>query len=170
MFGILKRLKELEKNMQRINADHNALVSRIDNPVIRVQLDKFAFMPGKAHEEDAGYDIFTPIDFEVKPHNSFTIRTGVHMCCEIGNVLFIKSKSGLNVKASITSEGVVDAGYTGEIQVKLYNNSNKIMSFHRGNKITQIVPLVIPQNPVLIRVDELGKTDRGKNGFGSTGV
>ena len=70
--------------------------------------------------------------------------------------------------ATITSEGVVDVGYTGSICVKLYNHGDISYAIHRGDKISQlvIVPVVIP--PIKI-VDSLEDTERGDQGFGSTG-
>ncbi len=78
------------------------------------------------------------------------------------------SKSGLNVHHDITSEGVIDVGYTGAIVVKLYNHGEIPYFVKKGDKISQlvIVPVVIP--PLEI-VDELEDTERGDGGFGSTG-
>lgn len=80
----------------------------------------------------------------------------------------IKSKSGLNVYGGIVCEGVIDAGYTGSIKVKLYNLEGYNTVFKPGAKIAQLVilPIVTPA-PKL--VDEFAKTERGDNGFGSTG-
>ena len=80
----------------------------------------------------------------------------------------MKSKSGLNVKHGITSEGVIDAGYTGSIVVKLYNNSGFDYTVHKGDKISQIVLLPI-FTPELEQVDKLEETERGAGGFGSSG-
>ena len=97
------------------------------------------------------------------------IDTGVHMFIPEGHVGFLKSKSGLNIKHNIVGEGVVDAGYTGSIRVKLYNFGKEPHSFERGNKIIQIVILPV-YLPWLERVYEIPETDRGDNGFGSTGA
>lgn len=80
----------------------------------------------------------------------------------------IKSKSGLNVKYGITSEGVIDAGYTGSIVVCLHNTSDYDYNFTAGDKISQLVILPII-TPTVKLVDEFPVTDRGDNGFGSTG-
>lgn len=81
---------------------------------------------------------------------------------------FLKSKSGLNVKYGITSEGVIDVGYTGSIMVKLYNHSDKPYRVRKGDKISQLVilPCLLPELEV---VDSLEETERGTGGFGSTG-
>ena len=129
---------------------------------MNIMLDKNAFMPERAHDLDAGYDLRTPIeDFE-------TIDTGVHVEIPKGYVGFLKSKSGLNIKDGIIGEGVIDAGYTGSIKVKLYNNSFSLKKFKRGDKIIQLVILPIFTSE-LQKVDKFAETERGDNGFGSTG-
>lgn len=86
-----------------------------------------------------------------------------------GYVGMIKSKSGLNVKHGIRAEGVIDAGYTGSIVVKLYNDSDKEHIFESGDKLTQLVIIPIPETQ-LVQVESFDtETDRGENGFGSTG-
>lgn len=80
----------------------------------------------------------------------------------------LKSKSGLNVRHGITSEGVIDEGYTGSIVVKLYNYTFDDYHVNIGDKISQLV--VIPVlTPDLEFVDELDGGERGNNGFGSSG-
>lgn len=135
---------------------------------MKVVLDDGAYMPERAHEADAGYDLRTPIDFDIYGRMNRTIDTGVHVEIPKGYVGFLKSKSGLNVKDNITGEGVIDAGYTGSIKVKLYNNGNSTKNFYKGDKIIQLVLLQI-YTPKLERVDSLEETERGNKGFGSTG-
>lgn len=135
---------------------------------MKVKLDEYAFPPERAHRQDAGIDIRTPAAFRIPPRGDFTIDTGVHVEIPYGYVGFLKSKSGLNVKHGITSEGVIDAGYTGAIVCKLYNNSDEWKCFDRGDKITQLVVLPIMMDDIEI-VNEIHGGDRGANGFGSTG-
>lgn len=136
--------------------------------ILKVKLDKGAFAPESAHKADAGYDLRTPALFAIGARDSVTIDTGVHVAIPEGYVGFLKSKSGLNVKFDITGEGVIDSGYTGSIRVKLYNNSNAVRFFERGDKIIQLVILPIAKPNIKI-VDSLEDTERGDNGFGSTG-
>lgn len=136
---------------------------------IKVMLDEGAKMPTKAHKSDAGYDIYAPEAFGVAPKHSWTVDTGVHMVIPEGYVGFLKSKSGLNIKHGLTGEGVVDAGYTGSIQVKLYNDSGAPYIFDKGDKVIQIVILPIPETE-LVQVDRLPETERGDCGFGSSGA
>lgn len=99
---------------------------------------------------------------------SRVIDTGVHIQLPHGYVGMPKSKSGLNVKYGITSEGVIDEGYTGQIKVKLYNHSDYPYAIERGDKITQLV--IIPCEYMDFDVvEELDDSERGGEGFGSTG-
>ena len=155
---------------------------------MKIMLDPVAKMPTRAHPWDAGLDLYTPVDavipaaetrYLVNPWNpgppllktfvgAATIDTGVHVEIPEGYAGFIKSKSGLNVKHGLTAEGVIDAHYTGSIAVKLYNHTPDAYHFKAGDKIAQLVilPCLLPE---LELVDSLEETDRGTNGFGSTG-
>ena len=136
---------------------------------IKVKLDTGAKMPTRAHEWDAGLDIYARETQTVPARGSAKFDTGVHVALPNGTTGFLKSKSGLNVNHGITSEGVIDAGYTGSIVVKLYNNSDVDYTVHAGDKISQLVilPVVIPE--CVVSVAGLEKTERGDGGFGSTG-
>lgn len=135
---------------------------------IKVVIDKGAYMPEYAHETDAGADLRSPVTAIVSAKDSVVIDTGVHMKIPNGYVGMIKSKSGLNVKHDITNEGVIDADYTGSIKLKLYNNGAKDYCILKGDKISQIVILPVCHG-TFQKVDSLEKTERGNNGFGSTG-
>lgn len=124
-------------------------------------------MPTKAHDTDAGFDLYSPKDFVVRCGGSAIVDTGVRILIEKGYVGMVKSKSGLNVNHGITCEGVVDAGYTGSIVVKLHSYQ-KTVHFKKGQKIAQIVFLPIPE-VYLELTDRFEETERGDNGFGSSG-
>ena len=136
---------------------------------VKVMLDPGALMPTRAHELDAGYDLYSTCDAVISPDASGVFDTGVHIQIPAGYVGFVKSKSGLNVKSGIQSEGVIDAGYTGSIRVKLYNHGAKAVQIKKGQKISQLVILPII-TPKLVLTDSLEETDRGNGGFGSTGA
>lgn len=135
---------------------------------MRIKLDTGAIIPTRAHETDAGLDLYAPNSATIEPRGAVCIDTGVHIELSPYTVGMVKSKSGLNVKHGITSEGVIDAGYTGSIRVKLYNHSDKPYTVNKGDKISQLVILPI-LTPDLEVVDELDETERGDGGFGSTG-
>jgi len=141
---------------------------------MRVKLDAGAYMPERAHILDAGFDIKTPVSITVPPYmasegpGKAVINTGVHVEIPKGYAGFIKSKSGLNLWDDILTTGLIDAGYSGQIVVKLYNHGSVEKHFDVGDKITQLV--IIPVfTPDLEAVEELADTERGANGFGSTG-
>ena len=125
-------------------------------------------MPERAHEWDAGLDLRAMENKLVPARGSAIFDTGVHVELAPFTAGFLKSKSGLNVKHNLTSDGVVDVGYTGSICVKLYNHGDTDYMVHRGDKISQFVVVDI-RIPHLKIVDELDETERGNNGFGSTG-
>ena len=136
---------------------------------MKIILDDGAKMPTRAHADDAGLDLYSRENMVIYPHSSATFDTGVHVEIPRGYVGMIKSKSGLNVKYGLTSEGVLDCGYTGSIGVKLYNHSSEAYTVAAGDKISQLVimPIIAPE---LELVKVFGtETERGDNGFGSTG-
>lgn len=135
---------------------------------MNIMLDSTALMPKRGHATDAGLDLLSPSDTVIPAKGSISIDTGVHIELPPNTAGFLKSKSGLNVKHGITSEGVIDVGYTGAIICKLYNNSNDDYKVRRGSKITQLVIVKI-ETPSLKVVDKFNKTERGEGGFGSTG-
>lgn len=135
---------------------------------LKVILDEGAFMPTRAHSTDAGLDLYSKVDAVIHPGFNLSFDTGVHIEIPAGYVGMIKSKSGLNIKYGVTSEGVIDAGYTGSMVVNLHNSGRNSVVINRGQKISQLVimPIVTPE---LELVDSLEETERGSNGFGSTG-
>ena len=133
---------------------------------MKIKLDKGAIAPTRAHPYDAGLDLYAMNDAVVDLQETFD--TGVHVEIPEGCVGFIKSKSGLMVKNNITTDGTIDSHYTGSIKVKLFNHGESSHLVQAGDKIAQlvIVPCMLPR---LELVDSLEQTDRGDDGFGSTG-
>lgn len=135
---------------------------------MKIKLEPWAIMPTRAYDTDAGLDLYATEDRVVPAHGSATFDTGVHVQLPPFTAGMLKSKSGLNVKHNITSDGVIDVGYTGSICVKLYNHGFDNFQVRKGDKISQlvIVDIFIPNLQI---VDDLEETERGNNGFGSTG-
>lgn len=139
--------------------------------IAKYWLEEGAIKPEKAHNTDAGFDIFNPDSSKIPPRGAITVDTGVHILIPDGYVGFLKSKSGLNVFHDLRGEGVIDAGYTGTIKVKIYSDSDDWYTFEKGDKLIQLVILPIPE----VELEELTdavfveKTERGTNGFGSSG-
>lgn len=136
---------------------------------MKVKLDEGAFKPIRAHKTDAGLDLFSKENKVIEPRESAIFHTGVHVQLPPSTAGVLVSKSGLNVKHNITSTGLIDEGYDGEIVVKLYNHGITPYRVSVGDKISQLVVIPVLYADVEI-VDSFGvKTDRGSNGFGSTG-
>ena len=140
---------------------------------MKVFLEEDAFMPTRAHQTDAGLDLRSRDgDFWLFPGQSYVFDTGVHIGLPKGTFGKIESKSGLNVSASVVScGGVIDEGYVGSIAVKLYNFGHESYHFQRGDKIAQLVimPYLAPEIEPVEDLRELGHSDRGSAGFGSSG-
>lgn len=140
-------------------------------PKMKIAIDEGAFLPVRAHETDAGLDLRAPYTVIVPAGGSAKIDTGVHIELPKGTTGFLKSKSGLNCKHGIVSEGVIDEGYTGSIVAKLYNHGTEDYAVRQGDKITQLVilPVVVPRETLVSRIKSKGKGTRGERGFGSSG-
>ena len=135
---------------------------------MKVQLDQGAYKPTRAHPEDAGYDLCAMFSQDVPPRGSVVCMTGVHVEIPEGHCGLLVSKSGLNVAEDMTTTGLIDSGYKGQITVKVYNHGNHYRHIMAGQKITQlvIVPCITEE---LEFVDRIGGGARGEHGFGSTG-
>ena len=135
---------------------------------MKVMLDDWAKMPTRAHEWDAGLDLYAMDDGYIRCNQSRTFDTGTHIEIPEGCVGLVKSKSGLMCNHGIITDGTIDAHYTGPIKVCLFNHGGSKYEVKAGDKIAQlvIVPCMLPK---LELVDSLEETDRGDNGFGSTG-
>lgn len=135
---------------------------------MRVKLDSGAFEPTRAYPTDAGLDIRAVRGETIPSGGAVTFHTGVHVELPPGTCGLLVSKSGLNVKDDITSTGLIDFSYSGEILVKLYNHGARDKIIRRGDKVSQLVVVPVITEPVEI-VKELDVKGRGNNGFGSTG-
>lgn len=135
---------------------------------MKIKLDPGAITPTRAHETDAGLDLYSPVWKIIRANDWEVIDTGVHVEIPYGYVGMITSKSGLMANEGITSRGTIDCGYTGSIKAVLFNHSQAGYIVEKGQKITQLVimPIITPD---LELVDRLEETDRGCSGFGSSG-
>lgn len=135
---------------------------------MKIVLEENAFMPVREHATDAGLDLRAMESCIVNAGGHALCRTGVHVQLPEGTCGVLVSKSGLNVKHDITSTGLIDEGYTGEIMVKLYNHGSHDFYIRAGEKISQLVIVPCRYEPIEV-VDVLEDSDRGDKGFGSTG-
>ncbi|PZV15980.1 MAG: dUTP diphosphatase [Pseudanabaena sp.] len=130
-----------------------------------------AQVPSYAHTGDAGADVYSVVEITLQPQHRAAIPTGLAVDIPIGYEIQVRSKSGLALKHGITvlnSPGTVDAGYRGEIQVIVINLGTEAYTFTKGQKIAQLVLKPVIQAQYI--EGELGTSDRGTGGFGSTGL
>ena len=143
------------------------------NTVKFAKLDDSAYLPTRAHEADAGIDLYSMEEVTIEPNSRAGVSTGIAVEIPEGYTGLVLNRSGLNFKRDITTAtGVIDSGYTGAIRVMLENH-NRYGSqavIHRGDKIAQIViiPCMLGTTEEILPSD-LEKSERGAAGFGSTG-
>lgn len=136
---------------------------------MKVKLLKDAFAPLRAHDTDAGIDLRATRGQRIMPHSSAVFNTGI--CIELpkGTCGVVMSRSGLNFDHDLTTTGLIDESYRGEIKVKLYNHGADSYLVAAGDKVAQLVIVPCFYEPLEF-VEELDRnTDRGEDGFGSTG-
>jgi dUTP pyrophosphatase len=152
------------------------------------RLTDTAILPTKAYDGDLGYDLYADEDVILTPLNTVKIRTGIAVQFPQGWGGFIKDRSSMAIKKTITTGGVIDCTYTGELsvimtslvrpkyQIIYYNtltipafDTEQLIDIKKGDKIAQLVPIPVT-NWKITEVDEFEKTaERGERGFGSSG-
>lgn len=140
-----------------------------DEPPRVKRLHPDAMLPTRAHDHDAGWDLHALEHDRLQPGETRMIRTGIAIAVPVGQVGDVRSRSGL-ASRNITvtnSPGTIDPGYTGEVKVLLSNRTAKRFTINPGDRIAQ---LVFTNTQPLQVVDELDTTERGSDGFGSTGI
>lgn len=136
------------------------------------KINQKAVVPFKAHEGDAGMDLFSVEEVTLKPMERKLIHTGIKIQLPLNTEAQIRPRSGLALKNGITvlnTPGTIDEGYRGEIGIILINLSTEEFKVEEGMKIAQMV--IKPTLSLDVEeVAELTETSRGEGGFGSTGV
>lgn len=136
------------------------------------RLDPSVELPRYAYEGDAGLDLRANESADIPPHGRALIPTGLAIAIPDGYAGFVQPRSGMALKRGLSianTPGLIDAHYRGELKVIAVNlDPRETVHIERGERIAQ---LVIQQVPTvqLVEVDELGETDRGAGGFGSSG-
>jgi dUTP pyrophosphatase len=128
-----------------------------------------AKLPVYGHPGDAGLDLYSVVDRELRPGEVFAVPTGVQVAIPAGHVGLVWDKSGISLQGVHRLAGVVDSGFRGEVQVVMINLGSAPFAVRKGMKIAQI--LVQPVAAVsVVETDSLDDTSRGQGGFGSTGL
>ena len=134
--------------------------------VKRIQED--ARLPSYGHPGDAGLDLFSAVSTSIAPGSVQAVPTGIKVAIPPEHVGLIWDKSGISLSGVHRLAGVVDAGYRGEVKVVMVNLGREPFAIDSGMKIAQMLIQPVVQVSV-IESDDLDDTDRGENGFGSTG-
>jgi dUTP pyrophosphatase len=138
-------------------------------------IDDLAVFPKYAYPTDSGFDLHSTIEYTLPPFGRALIPTGLKVSFDEGLELQIRPKSGLAINQGITvlnTPGTVDAGYTGEIKVIVFNTNNNDFTITKGMKVAQAVfaPVINGRFIKFENVTNIEEKDRGNNGFGSTGI
>ena len=138
------------------------------------KLSKKVSLPKYETSESSGMDISANIDskINIKPGDTAIIPSGIALSIPKGFEAQIRPRSGLAAKQKISvlnTPGTIDADYRGEIKVILINLGQESFKVEKGLRIAQMVVCPVIQAQ-LKEVDDLNETERGKGGFGSTGI
>ena len=114
-----------------------------------------------------GYDLYTPIDFQIQPKEQKTVSIDLAIVPPEGYYAQLMSKSGLTILYELeVKAGVIDPDFTGNIGVVLKNNSDQPIERLAGEQIAQLLFIKVA-TPTLIQVTSLPRTERGEYGFGA---
>lgn len=135
------------------------------------RLDADLPLPARAHPGDAGVDLVSRIDLDLRPGEWAMVPTGIAVAIPEAHVGLVAPRSGLAARHGIgvvNGPGIVDAGFRGEVNVLLINHGTDDFAMVRGDRIAQL--LVVPCVAIdLVEADVLPDSSRGTSGFGSTG-
>ena len=141
---------------------------------IKIFTEKDVNIPVYKTNGSVGFDIESNEDVKLKPGERKLIHTGLYMEIPVGYELQIRPRSGLSLKNGFVPVlGTIDNDYRGEIGVIGVNMDNSVyFQIDKGDRIAQgvLAPIEIAKFEKVNSIDELSKTDRGTDGFGSTGV
>jgi len=144
--------------------------------VIKVELiNEDSVFPKYAYPSDSGFDLHASEEVIIAPFGRALVPTGLKVSFDEGYEIQVRPKSGLAIKQGLTvlnTPGTVDQGYTGEIQVIVFNTNNTTVTIPKGMKVGQgvLCPVVQGKFVVFEQVGQVEDKDRGNNGFGSTGI
>ena len=141
---------------------------------VTITLKAGAKTPAYATSESAGADICACLDQDlIIPSGCFDlIPTGISLALPVGYEAQVRPRSGLAAKFGVTvlnSPGTIDADYRGEVKVILINHGKEDFIIHNGDRIAQMV-IARYDKVSFSKIDTLDTTQRGRGGFGSTGV
>lgn len=138
-----------------------------------VPISKNLKVPSKAHPGDAGWDVYALTGAIIMPGDRWSFNLGFRIIGEPGKVYIVAGKSGLAKEKGINTIGnIIDNQYRGEVTALLHNTSKYYFQVEAGQKIAQILVQNVDDDNILLVEDNtcVEETERGSNGFGSSGV
>jgi dUTP pyrophosphatase len=164
-----------------IDFDFNKLEEEMLNPTItKFKLGYRVIHPDTVEPKynyvtDSGFDLHSVEEITISPFGRALVPTGLCFDIPNGQEIQVRSKSGLAINQGLfvlNSPGTVDAGYTGEVKVIIFNTNNTEVTIKKGMKVAQgvVCPITSSEWLNLIKVDDINEKDRNSNGFGSTGI
>lgn len=169
--------KELEEmlglSVEEMEDEINKMVK---TKIIKVELtNQDSVLPKYAYPSDSGFDLHASEEVIIGPFGRALVPTGLKVSFEEGYEIQVRPKSGLAIKQGLTvlnTPGTVDQGYTGEIQVIVFNTNNTTVTIPKGMKVGQgvLCPVIQGKYVQFEQVSNIEEKDRGNNGFGSTGI
>ncbi len=136
------------------------------------RLDDRALLPTRAHADDAGLDLYALEPVELWAGARAAVRTGIAVEIPPGQAGLVLPRSGLAERhgiALVNAPGLIDPGYRGELRILLLNTDpDHPFTVRAGDRIAQLV-LVRIETPDVVEVPELTRSERGAEGFGSSG-
>ncbi len=137
-----------------------------------MRLREGASIPSRAHEGDAGLDLYACEAATVPPGERASVATGVAVEIPAGHAGLVLPRSGLAARhgiALVNAPGLIDSGYRGEVKVLLLNTDReRAFEIGPGERIAQLLIVSYAETePVL--ASDLAETTRGGGGFGSSG-
>ncbi len=136
------------------------------------RIDPAAQLPTYAHPGDAGMDVRSIETVTLRPGDRALVRTGLVFQLPPDAEAQVRPRSGLALKHGVTvlnAPGTIDAGYRGEVGVILVNLGTEPFTVEKGMKVAQVVVAPVARAEI-VEVAETDTTERGADGFGSTGV
>jgi len=163
-------IPENEAREENLKVEFGATQSKKDQRIQVRLLDPQARLPTRGSAKAAGHDLYANEERIIPARGQEVVATGISITPPRGTYGRIAPPSGMAVKHQIAvNAGVIDSDYTGEIKVVLVNMSDQDHRIKKGDRIAQLITEKIVESDSF-QVPKLGKTDRGQQGYGSTGT
>ena len=191
LMNVEEELKKLQEFINKEDVSYDEIINELSVDLKELENEFKNYSPQltlgytKLHSEsvepkynypsDSGFDLHSVEDIEIPAFGRTLVPTGLCFDIKDGYEIQVRSKSGLAINQGLmvlNSPGTVDNGYTGEVQVIVFNTNNHPVTITKGMKVAQAVlcPVVNGKWVNLIEKTKINEKERGENGFGSTGI